>query len=106
MDDGDHGAHFAGGASGDSEEMEEFGGGVAFEALGDVVGDGEGGAVELVAVAGGEAFWVVLEEVEDAVVEGGGGLPGGEVFEAFVGHGVGRLVDWWIGGLVDWWIGD
>jgi hypothetical protein len=39
------------------------------EAFGDVVGYGEGGAIELVAEAGGERRGLIFEEVEHFVVE-------------------------------------
>ena len=80
------GAGFAGGAAGDVEEVEEVGGGSAFVAFGDVIGDGEGGAAELVGEVAGFAEGVIFGEGVDAEGEVLGGLPDGEVFEGLVGH--------------------
>ena len=49
----EHGTDFAGGAAGDAEECEKIGGGAAFEAFGDIVGNRQGGAAELVAEVAG-----------------------------------------------------
>ena len=71
----------------------------AGEALGDVVRDGEGGAVELVAktVAGAESG--VFEQVLGQFLKPGSLLPDRGILEVFIGHGnllgLGLLV--WIG---------
>lgn len=87
----EHGTDFAGRASGDVEESQEFGRGTAFKALGDVVGDGEGGAAELVAQVSGLGEESVAGQGVDTKGEIHGGRPTGKVFESFVFHVIGSL---------------
>jgi hypothetical protein len=89
FEEAEHGADLPGGAAGDVEEGEEFVGGAALEAFGDVVRNGEGAAVELVALGEGDAILGFVQEILAAFGESDGFLPGGEVFEALVGHGRG-----------------
>ena len=63
---------------------EQLIGGHALESLRDVVGDGQGGAVELVAEAWGEGHAGFFEEVEHGIIEAGCRLPGGEFLELLV----------------------
>jgi len=67
--DGQHGAHFAAGTASDREEGKEFIGSRAFEAFGNVVGDGERCALELVAERWGEREIRFFEQIQDAIVE-------------------------------------
>ena len=83
----EHGADFAGGAAGNVEKGEEFGGGAAFKALGDIVGDREGGAAELVAEVPGLGLESIAGVGVGLLREIEGGLPYGQVFEAVVFHG-------------------
>lgn len=73
------GLDFGGGACGDEEEASEVGGGVARVAFGDVGGDGDGGAAEL--VAEGVAFFrgEFFGEVVDGHDEAHGEFPDFEV---------------------------
>ena len=77
----------AGGAAGDVEEHEAFWGGAAFVAFGDVVGDGECGAAELIEQVTGHAEGTVFGQHVDAGGEVDGGFPHGEIFETLIGHG-------------------
>lgn len=76
IEESEHGANFAGGAAGNVEEGEKLGGGAAFEALGDVVGDADGCEAELILEAGGGREGAVVGEREGAKGEVGGGLSG------------------------------
>ena len=82
----EHGADFAGGAAGDIEEGEEFGGGAAFEAFGDVVGDGERGAADLAAQVAGLGIELVSSVGIDFLGEFEGGFPDGQIFETIIFH--------------------
>jgi hypothetical protein len=77
LEEAEHGADFTGGAARDVEEGEQFVGGAAFEAFGDVVGDGERCAVELVALGPGDAVLGVFDEVFATFREDDGFLPDG-----------------------------
>ena len=83
----EHGTDFTGGSAGDVQKGEEFGGGAAFKALGDIVGDREGGAAELVAEVPGLGIESIAGVGVDLLREIEGGLPDGQVFEAVVFHG-------------------
>ncbi len=87
-----YGAHLAGGAARDVEKAQELGGSAAFEALGNVVGDRERGAVELVAFGPGEAVAQGVEQIVALAGQPERVLPDGEIFEAVIGgHGLGDL---------------
>jgi hypothetical protein len=82
----EHRAHFAGGPARDVEEREQFVRRAALETFGDVVRDGQCGAFELVAEGMSQPRGRAVDEVVGPVVELGGRLPNGELFEAFVGR--------------------
>ena len=82
-----HGAHLATGAACNGEEGEQLIRGNALEAFGDVVGNGERSAVELVAEAGRERDAGFFEQIEHAVIEPGCLFSNGQSFELRVfGH--------------------
>jgi len=82
----EHRAGFAGGTAGDVEEVDEFGGGAAFEAFGDVVGDGQRRTAELVAEVARLGEELVAGEDVYADGQFHGGFPDGKVFESLVFH--------------------
>ena len=85
----EHRAHLTGGAARDVEECEQLVGRAALEALGDVVGDGERGALQLIAEGVPQPRRRTIDEIVDAIVEFRGGLPDREVLETLIGgHGV------------------
>ena len=88
FEEAEHGADFAGRAACDVEKGEQFVGGAALEAFRDVVGDGEGGAVELVAFGPGDEVFGGSDEILAAFGEDDGFLPDRELLEALIGgHG-------------------
>ena len=76
-----HGAHLAAGAPRNGQKGQQLIRGDALESLGDVVGDGQRGAVELVAEAGRQRDAGFFEQIENAVVEPRRLLPDGEFFK-------------------------
>jgi len=74
-------------SAGDVEKGEEFVCRAPLESLGDVVGNRERTAVELVALRPGDLVLCREEEVFAAFGETDCLLPDGQVFESFVGHG-------------------
>ena len=71
----EHGADLAGGAASDVEEGEEFGGGAALEAFGDIIGNGQGGAAELIAQVAGLGEEAVASQRIDTGGQDHGGFP-------------------------------
>ena len=86
FEEAEHGADFSGGTAGDVEECDELVGGAALEAFGDVVGDGEGATVELVALGIGDVGFCGDEEVLAKLGKADCLIPNGQVFETFVFH--------------------
>lgn len=84
----EHGADFAGGTAGDIQERDQFGGAAAFEAFGDIVGNGQRGAAELVAQIAGLGIEPVARVGVDAPREIERRVSDRQVFEAFVFHGL------------------
>lgn len=69
------------------QKGEEFGGGTAFESFGDVVGNRQGGAANLVAEVAGLGVEAIAGVGVDLLGEIDGRLPGGQILEAIVFHG-------------------
>jgi hypothetical protein len=83
----EHGADFSGGASGDVEERKQLVGGAAFEAFGNVVRNGECGALYLIAQAGMAPEWRQRREGVGLASQVDGRLPNREVFKSRVLQG-------------------
>ena|SRR5688572_4413387 len=81
-----HGTNFASRATRDVNEAQEFISGATLEALGDVVRNGKGGPLKLIAKAGGEAFFVRLNYVVDSMSQAHRLAPDREFLKAGVGH--------------------
>lgn len=89
LEEAEHRADFPGRATGDVEERQQLVGRPPLEPLGDVVGDGERRAVDLVALRPGDPVFCGQDKILAALGEADGLLPDGQVFESLVGHGVG-----------------
>jgi hypothetical protein len=85
----EHRSDFSGRAAGDVEKAEQFIRRPALEAFSDVVGDGEGSAVELVALRPSDAVFGGQDEVLATFGESYGVIPDREIFETLVGHVLG-----------------
>jgi len=85
---GEHRADFAGGAARNIEERDQFIRCAALKSFGEVVGDGERGALELVTEGAGKTRRSQREKFVDMSIQVGGCLSDGEIFKALVrGHG-------------------
>src|ERR1039458_378479 len=93
-----HGAHLTARASRNGQKGQQLIRGDALESLGDVVGNGQCGPVQLVAEAGRERDARLFEEIEHPVIEPRCFLPDGEFFKLDVlGHTVFSFRLTWVG---------
>ena len=103
LDHRHHGAHLAARAPRNSQKGQQLIRGHALESLGNVVGNGQRSAVELVAEARRERDAGFFQEIEHAVVEPRRLLPDGQFFELGVfGHVVFSFQTWF--GVVGYWL--
>ena len=84
-----HGAHLAAGAPGDGQEAEQLIVRRPLESLGDVVGNGERRAIQLVAKTSRQRHRRFFQQVQHAVVKPRGFLPYGQLLEFCVFRHVG-----------------
>jgi hypothetical protein len=89
-----HRSDFTGRTTSDVKKSEQFIRAAALEAFGDVIRDGERSALHLIAQASVATEGFVTGEGIGSPGELNGRLPHGEIFEAFIFHGVpGRSSD-------------
>jgi hypothetical protein len=86
FDEMEHRANFPGRAAGDVKEHEQFRGGAAFEALGNVVRHGKGGAAELGTQIAGAAEGALLGQGINSNGRFDRRFPDWQIFKAIIFH--------------------